>query len=192
MKRYHISAIALIVVMLTALTLLTTMAYERPAEPGRSGGTILDIAYAQDAWGGGRFDGPVQFVLPTVQATATPGITINGYGLGVLLDVQDSGASVFRINNGGTVDGKVLRYATAGSQIVCGVQVITDSASITTGLSQSTYCIADLNVAPSGDARTADCQPGTTSVTVRVRNSALTPAANSTGAAVTWCAIGTP
>jgi hypothetical protein len=153
---------------------------------------LAGVTFAQDAWNGGRMDGPVVIKQPTAQGTATPGVIIDSDGLGVILDVRDANTPVLTVYNGGTVNGKALRYATAGSQIICGIQTITDTATITTGLAQSTYCLAQLNATAIGDARSASCTAGTTTVVVTVRNSALTPAANGTGASVTWCAIGTP
>lgn len=102
--------------------------------------------------------------------------------------IQGGGALV--VTPGAAVN--ALYYASSGKQIVCGSATVTDTATIATGMTSNTYCWSNLNQAANGDARTTNCRTSSGNAIVDVKNSALTPVANATGAAVVWCAVGTP
>lgn len=128
---------------------------------------------------------------PTAVATATPAFIVNSLGVSNLFEVRAASTPVFAVSKAGAVTGQVLKYATAGKEVVCGTATVTDTATIATGLTTPLFCLAGLTDIPSGDARTASCAVNSTNVVVKVRNSALTPAANATGAVINWCSIGT-
>lgn len=105
------------------------------------------------------------------------------------------GASTF---NGavtlGTVTAPVVGYATTGKRLFCATNTITDTATYTVSASAiatpvSAWCSMN---AITGDAEKCAALQATGAVTVTVRNAAATPVANGTGAAVTWCVLGTP
>jgi hypothetical protein len=129
---------------------------------------------------------------PTAIATATPAMVVNSLGVSTILEVRDAATPVFTVLNGGEVTGKVLRYATAGTQLVCGTTTITNTAQVSHGLTTPAYAVCSLNQAVAGDAVGCATLVGGSVVTVTVHNSAVTPAANSTGASINWCVIGTP
>jgi hypothetical protein len=128
-------------------------------------------------------------------ATAVPALQVNQLGAGKIVEFLDGGTPVFSVNNGGAITGgRVLAYPTAGIQINCKTNTITDTASYTatvTAISTPIFATCTLN-AITGDAEKCAAIVGSGNVTITVRNSAATPAANTTGAAVTWCTGGTP
>jgi hypothetical protein len=98
------------------------------------------------------------------------------------------------VGNAGAVTGLVLQYATAGQRQFCASSTITDTASYTVSTSAVatpvfTWCSMST---VTGDAATCAASQATGAVTVIVRNSNATPAANGTGALVYWCVVGTP
>lgn len=140
------------------------------------------------------FDGGgVAVAAPTAVGTAVPAFRVDSAGLSNIFEVRDAATPVFSVLNGGNVTGKVLRYATAGTQIVCGSQTITDTATAVHGLTTPVYVMCNIATAsPVGDSTSCFGSISSSTVTVKVRNSALTPAANAAGIAVQWCVIGTP
>lgn len=95
----------------------------------------------------------------------------------------------------GTVTAPVVGYATTGKRQFCATNTITDTAtytSLTTAVTTPLFAWCSLG-AITADANDCGAEFGQTSnVTVTIKNSAVTPAANAAGAAVTWCVLGTP
>lgn len=125
--------------------------------------------------------------------TATPQLLVQNGGSGVSVEVRNGSATpVFKVGSTGGVTGQVLKYSTAGTQIVCGTQTITDTANVVHGLTTPIYGLCALNQTLTGDAFACNATVSGITVTVKVRNTAATPTANSAGASVNWCVIGTP
>lgn len=126
--------------------------------------------------------------------TATPQILVKPTGGNVALEVQNAnGTPVYQVSSAGDVAGNVLKYATPSTQIVCSTQTITDTANVSHGLTTASYALCSLNQTITGDSAACNATvTGGVTVTVKVRNSAATPAANSAGASINWCVIGTP
>lgn len=105
--------------------------------------------------------------------------------------------SVLDVQSGATVvwDGsQFLKHNVTGRTQFCATNTITDTASYTatvTAISTPVYTWCSMN-AITGDANNCAAIHGVGNITVTVRNAAATPAANATGAAVTWCVLGTP
>ena len=138
-------------------------------------------------------DGGVQVAAPTAVGTAVPALQVDSSGgLSNLLEVRDSATPVFQVHDGGNVTGLVLRYATAGTQIICGTETITDNTTASHGLTTPLYATCTLAQDPTGDAQSCSTDISGSTVTVKVWQSAATPAANTAGASTTWCVIGTP
>lgn len=133
-------------------------------------------------------------VAPTAIATATPAAYINNAGAHNSLVIAKNATPNFTVGNAGAVTGQVLQYATAGQRQFCATNTITDTVSYTstvTAVTTPVFTLCSMN-AVTGDAATCAASHATGSVTVIVRNSNATPAANAVGAAVTWCVVGTP
>jgi hypothetical protein len=146
------------------------------------GTTLLDLNN-----GGG-----VNITAPTAVATGVPGLTVNGQGVSNPFEVRVDATPRFYVEDDGDVYGEVVKYASSGVQLVCGSQTITDTANVSHGLTTPSYAVCSLAATQTGDATTCSAAISGSTVTVKVRNSALTPAANSSGIAVGWCVIGTP
>jgi len=134
---------------LLLIALLTGLPALSPGLPGAPGGpvsgTMLDIAYAQDAWNGGRFDGPVVFAGPTAGATATILHQINQNGLGVIMSVEDASTPVLSVYNGG---GSRIYAPTAVATAVPALNV--DTAGVSNVLSLRKNATPVLQVAGDG------------------------------------------
>lgn len=74
---------------------------------------------------------------------------------------------------------------------VCGSDTITGTKAIAHGLATPSYVIADLGEDATGDHSNVSVTNASATVTIKVWNSALTPAASQAGAVVKWCAFGT-
>lgn len=144
--------------------------------------------------GGQTTNNWVKVAAPTAIATATPAAVIDSAGVSNLLEVRKNATPQFSVSGAGAVTGQVLQYATAGQRQFCATNTITDTASYTSSTTAVatpvyTWCsLGDIT----GDANNCAATHGTGSITVTIKNSAATPAANAAGAAVTWCVIGTP
>lgn len=179
-----------------AIAVPTTVLTTTPAVQINSAGLSTNILDVQD---GGTSQltvlngGGVEVAAPTAVGTAQPAFQVDSSGgLSNLLEVRDSATPVFTVSDGGNVTGKVLRYATAGTQIVCGTQTITDTADVSHGLTTPAYGMCSLNQTLTGDAYACNATVAGATVTVKVLNNAATPAANAAGASVNWCVVGTP
>lgn len=171
----------------TAIGTATPAAYINSAGVSKileveDGGTVL-----MDVQNGGG----VNVVAPTAVATSVPGLTVNGLGVSNPLEVRINATPVFAVRDAGTFQG-VIKYGTAGQQLVCGTTVITDNANVSHGLTTPTFALCGLNAASTGDAHSCTAQVSGANATVRVYQTAATPTANSTGVSVNWCVIGTP
>ncbi len=94
--------------------------------------------------------------------------------------------------NGMDITGKVLRYASTGQQIVCGSTTITGTGVIAHALATPVYVMAQLAQDTTGGSEHLSHTNSAATVTIKVWNSALTPAASNAGAVIDWCVIGTP
>lgn len=130
---------------------------------------------------------------PTAAASATPAQIVNNLGAANdILVLADSGTPVFKVGNGGTVTGNVLRYGSAGQAIICGSTTITGTGALPHALATPQFVQVSLAQDVTGDcARPSYTNAGAT-VTAKCWNSALTPAPATTPVAVDWCVIGTP
>jgi len=180
MNDRRISIATLVAVLLVGL-IAAYGAFQRPAA----------ISARAQSFGYTNFT-QVDIAAPTYQVTDEPALIVDTAGLGSILEVRDAATPVFVIEDGGDITGSVLRYATAGTQIVCSSQTVTDTASAVHGLTTPLYAIASLGEAATGDAQSVTAAISGTTVTLNVYQSALTPTANSAGAVVEWCVIGTP
>lgn len=171
----HITIIAILaLVALAGLLFLTSPAQSRPP----LGVTNFDSIHLRDT-------GP----------TAQPVLRVDQLGTGKVVEFMDGGTPVYSINDGGAVNGKVLAYPTPNTAINCKTNTITDTASYTatvTAISTPQFALCTMG-AITGDAEKCAALVGANgSITVTVRNSNATPAANAVGAVVYWCAGGTP
>jgi hypothetical protein len=126
--------------------------------------------------------------------TSQPVLRVDQLGAGKVAEFLDGGTPVFSINNGGGVSGNLLAFPTPGLRANCKTNTITDTVTYTstvTAVSTPVYTWCSMN-AITGDAEKCAASHATGGVTVIVRNSNATPAANAVGAAVTWCVVGTP
>lgn len=126
--------------------------------------------------------------------TAQPVLRVDQRGLGKIVEFMDSGTPVYSINNGGGVSGQVLAFPTPGLKANCKTNTITDTVTYTstvTAVSTPVYVWCSMG-AITGDAEKCAASQASGGVTVIVRNSNATPAANAVGASVTWCVVGTP
>jgi len=141
----------------------------------------------------GADGGGISIAAPTAIATAVPALKVDSSGgVSNLFEVRDSATPVLQVHDGGTVTGQVLRYGTAGEQLVCGTTVITDNANVSHGLTTPSFAICSLNAADTADASRCTSEVSGANVTVRVYGTNATPTANGTGASVNWCVVGTP
>lgn len=96
---------------------------------------------------------------------------------------------------GGTVTAPVVGYGSTGQRQFCATNTITDTASYTstvTSITTPAFAWCTLG-AVTADASGCGAAFGATSnITITIKNSAATPAANAAGAAVTWCVLGAP
>lgn len=143
-------------------------------------------------------------VIPTSQATQTPGVIFNNQGgASNSLEVQLNSTPVFDVNSSGNVNttgtlsvsgtpvyNRVVNSDTTNTWLKC-----TNSASVVgtvtaTPLAGATPVgqpWASLAQAPTGDTARAYASYSAGVFTVGAANSALTPAANTTPASVEWC-----
>jgi hypothetical protein len=191
MKRYLsiVAVLAVIVVVIFAIGACQGSPFAArsvpvlPAPPGDS----VSKTY------GGTFDDAVAIVAPTANATADTALYVNNLSVAQPFVVAQAGTPVFSVGSTGAVSGKALSYDTTGSKIVCGSQTITDTATAVHGLTTPVYAWCNLPLtSPDGDAVACFSSISSSTVTVKVRDSALTPAANSAGVVVQWCVLGTP
>jgi len=111
---------------------------------------------------------------------------------GAVLDIQAGATAVIPASILG--QSGVLQYATPGKVLNCTQSTITDTLTLTSSVTAITTpswatCTMNTITADAEHCAAAVGTPG--SILVIVRNSALTPVANGTGAAVTVCTGGT-
>lgn len=171
---FKFSVLGLLLVAFFAVFVLTAPATARPAQ----GVTNFDSIWLRDTGG-----------------TAQPVLRADQRGTGKVAEFMDSGTPVLSLLDGGAVRGKVLAFPTPNLQANCKTNTITDTASYTatvTAIGTPVYTWCSMN-AITGDAAGCAATFGqTANITITVRDSAATPAANAAGAAVTWCVVGSP
>lgn len=134
------------------------------------------------------------FTNPSTAATATPGLLLNNSGAGKALEIQDAGTPIWSVLDGGAVRGYVVSAATPEKLENCWSSTITGTGSytsLTTAISTPEFAWCNIS-GISADALNCGAAVGQGIVTITVRNSAATPAANAAGATVFSCAKGTP
>lgn len=130
----------------------------------------------------------------TPQLTATPVVRFNGFGAANdLLVVERRSTPVFKIGNAGAVTGYVLRYgAASGQALICGSTSITGTGTLPHALATPSFVQLTLAQDVTGDCAHLSYTNASAVVTAKCWNSAATPAAATTPAAVNWCVIGQP
>ena len=86
----------------------------------------------------------------------------------------------------------VLAYQTPGVRLKCGQDTITGTKAIAHGMATPQYVMANLAADATGDGNVVTSANSSATVTIKVWNSALTPAAATTPVAVDWCVVGQP
>lgn len=124
--------------------------------------------------------------------TATPILRADQQGTGKILELLDNGTPVFSVNNGGAAVGLVLQYGSSGKKLVCGSQTITGTGTVSHGLATPEAVICGMGANVTGDGSTCSSTNSAAVVTLKVWNSAATPAAATTPIAVDYCIVGTP
>lgn len=120
--------------------------------------------------------------------TAQPVLRVNQRGPGMAVEVLDNGTRVWGVTGGGKVIERGVNCFRTNN-------TITDTASYTpTVTAISTPVWAECSLATiTGDASHCAANFGlTANITITVKNSAATPAANAAGAVVYWEVCGTP
>ncbi len=114
-------------------------------------------------------------------------------GMNVVMYADAGNTRVFKVNGAdGVITGKVLQYATPGSRQICSTQTITGTGVLATGLATPQYVNASIAQDLTGDGNRLSYTNSAATVTVKIWNSALTPAAATTPVTVSWCAVGVP
>jgi hypothetical protein len=167
-KRTLTGRFFIILFVLSSLALLATLPV--------SGSPEFDVTNLNSLW------------LVDNGPTAQPVLRVNQRGPGMIAEFQDSGTRVWGITGGG----KVIE---SGVNCFRANNTITDTASYTpTVTAISTPIWAECSLAAvTGDAAHCGAAFGATAnVTITVKNTAATPAANAAGAVVYWEVCGTP
>ena len=159
---------------------------------GLPSGGLGVIRLADIAVRGLTVDNGAVIAAPTAIATATPAVVIDSAGVSNLLSIRAAGTPVFQVYASGVVNGKVLRYATTGQQIVCGSTTITGTGTLAHGLATPSYVQLSLAQDVTGNCARLSYTNASATVTAKCWNTALTPAAATTPIPVNWCVIGTP
>ena len=155
----------------------------KPFEFSDSGAVVLDALN-----GGG-----VRVIAPTAVATAVPGLSVSNPGVSNALEITAKGTPALVVQANGdiaTQNGYVLQYPSADIQMICGSETVADTANVLHGLTTPYFAICSLNQTITGDASLCSAEVAASTITVKVRNGAATPVANTTPAAVNWCAVG--
>lgn len=114
-------------------------------------------------------------------------------GMNVVMYSDAGNTRVFKVDgSNGNITGKVLQYATPGSRQICSTQTITGTDVIAHGLATPQYVNVSLAQDATGDGARLSYTNASATVTIKVWNSALTPAAATTPVSVSWCAVGVP
>lgn len=114
-------------------------------------------------------------------------------GMNIVMYSDAGNTRVFKVNGAdGVITGKVLQYATSGSKQICSTQTITGTGTIAHGLATPQYVNVSLAQDATGDGNSLSYTNSSATVTIKVWNSALTPAAATTPVSVSWCAVGVP
>jgi len=156
-----------------------------------NGGAVTQVG-ARTATGGDTVNNWAKVAAPTAIATATPAMVVDSLGVSNILEVRDAATPVFTIRNGGTVIGNVLQYGSSGYKIVCNTTTITGTGALAHGLATPVAVVGALSEDVTGDHAHVSFTNSAATVTAKVWDTALTPAASSAGATVDWCVVGVP
>lgn len=136
---------------------------------------------------------------PVALGTATPALMVinpsSSNPNAVVIKGNVTATPYFSINpTSAVIMNNALQSSAVGQKQFCATNTITDTASYavgTTAIATPVYTWCTLGTI-SGDASRCAATHATGLITVTVRNSNATPAANAAGAAVTWCVVGNP
>ena len=138
--------------------------------------------------------GALELSAPTAIATATPVLSIDSLGVSNLFEVRDAATPVFQVHDGGNVTGKVMRYATAGQQMVVGTSTgVTETVVANHGLTTVTFALCTLGEdvdTDAGDPVVCTVSVSTNVVTLKLWEDDWSAAG--TAATVHWLVVGTP
>lgn len=137
----------------------------------------------------------VVVVAPTAIGTATPAAYINNAGAHNNLVVAKNATPVFVVGNSGSVTGLVLRYGTAGQQLVTGTSLVTGTATASHGLTTVTFALCTLGQDPTagaGDGALCTVTVSANVVTLKVWQDDFVTAASEQNVDVHWLVVGTP
>ena len=142
------------------------------------------------------------FAVPALAARMRAAILCDGgepncvesWNGGNLIVYSDAGTTqTFKVTgSSGAITGYVLQYPTPGLKEVCSSQTITGTAALAHGLATPSYVQVALGSDATGDGSRVTFTNASKTVTAKVWNTALTPAAATTPVTVNWCVIGTP
>lgn len=170
---YALTALALVIVL--AIALVSCQDEDDPIV--QQGVSNLDSLHLADSGG-----------------TATPVFMADQSGTGRIMELRDSLTPVFSVNDAGTVDGLVVRYATAGQQMVVGTSTgVTETVVAAHGLTTVTFALCTLGEDVDTDA--GDPVVCTAGVSANVVTLSLWEddwSAAGTAAIVHWLVVGTP
>jgi len=139
-----------------------------------------------------RNGGGVVVSAATAVATAQPAFQVDSAGVSNILEVRDAATPVFTVRNGGVVVGNVLQYGSSGYRVVCNTTEITGTGTLAHGLATPVAVLGNLSEDATGDHAHVSFTNSAATVTAKVWDTALTPAASSAGANVDWCVVGVP
>ena len=178
------------VALIVAGTLLGTQFPELPPTPDDGSDADDGAADGGTSRGHTGLTG-LEVISPTEQPTGTPAVIVDSSGVSNLFEVRDAATPVFAVRNGGTLLG-VLGYGTAGQKVVCSSTTITGTGAIAHTLATPAYVVGTIGEDLTGKSARLSFTNASATVTFKVWNTALTPAASDEGIDVNWCAVGTP
>ena len=135
-----------------------------------SGATFTNAAAA-------AFSNVFSITAPTTVVTTTPALSVNNLGAANdALVLAKAGTPVFKVGNSGSVTGYVLQYGSTGKKGVCSSTTITGTGTIAHGLATPSVALASLAGDVTGNGARVSTTNAAGTVTVKIWNSALTPA----------------
>lgn len=93
---------------------------------------------------------------------------------------------------GATINGMYPLLYTSNQKVVCGSTTITGTGTLPHALATPSVVLLSLGADATGKSAHLSFTNASATVTAKVWNTALTPAASDEGVAVQWCVIGTP
>lgn len=135
----------------------------------------------------------LHLAVETAQATGTPGLYIDNDSVARSIEVvEPAGTAVFSVDSDGTVTGYLLQYGSSGYKIICNTTEITGTGALAHGLATPVAVFGSLAEDVTGDHAHLSFTNASATVTAKLWDTALTPAASQAGANVDWCVVGVP